>query len=62
MDRTTTVRASVHDIEVTLFISVIPVILVAFAFLRTFRHHHPQRCGPLVAGRNVWGDVCRTTA
>jgi hydrophobe/amphiphile efflux-1 (HAE1) family protein len=37
MDRTTTVRASVHDIELTLMISVILVILVVFAFLRTFR-------------------------
>ncbi len=37
MDRTTTVRASVHDIEITLIISVILVILVVFAFLRTFR-------------------------
>ena len=37
MDRTTTVRASVHDIEITLLISVILVILVVFAFLRTFR-------------------------
>ena len=37
LDRTTTVRASVHDIEVTLLISVVLVILVVFAFLRTFR-------------------------
>ncbi|HYU45934.1 MAG TPA: multidrug efflux RND transporter permease subunit [Terriglobales bacterium] len=37
MDRTTTVRASVADIERTLVISVILVILVVFAFLRTFR-------------------------
>ena len=37
MDRTTTVRASVADIEFTLIISVILVILVVFAFLRTFR-------------------------
>jgi len=37
MDRTATVRASVHDIEFTLLISVILVILVVFAFLRTFR-------------------------
>lgn len=36
-DRTTTVRASVHDIEVTLLISVVLVILVVFAFLRTVR-------------------------
>jgi len=36
-DRTTTVRASLHDIEITLAISVILVILVVFAFLRTVR-------------------------
>jgi multidrug efflux pump len=37
MDRTTTIRASVHDIEITLLISVFLVILVVFAFLRTVR-------------------------
>jgi len=37
MDRTTTVRASVHDIEITLLLSVILVILVVFVFLRTVR-------------------------
>jgi len=37
MDRTVTVRASVKDIETTLVISVILVILVVFAFLRTVR-------------------------
>ena len=36
-DRTTTVRASLHDIEITLLISVILVIFVVFAFLRTVR-------------------------
>jgi hydrophobe/amphiphile efflux-1 (HAE1) family protein len=36
-DRTTTVRASLHDIEITLAISVCLVILVVFAFLRTVR-------------------------
>ena len=34
-DRTTTIRASVRDIEVTLAISVLLVILVVFAFLRS---------------------------
>jgi hydrophobe/amphiphile efflux-1 (HAE1) family protein len=34
-DRTTTIRASVHDIEITLVISVLLVILVVFAFLRS---------------------------
>jgi hydrophobe/amphiphile efflux-1 (HAE1) family protein len=37
MDRTTTVRASVHDIEITLLLSIVLVILVVFAFLRTVR-------------------------
>jgi len=37
LDRTITVRASVHDIELTLIVSVILVILVVFAFLRSPR-------------------------
>jgi multidrug efflux pump len=37
MDRTVTVRASVKDIETTLMISIVLVILVVFAFLRTVR-------------------------
>ncbi|MGA2098358.1 MAG: multidrug efflux RND transporter permease subunit [Candidatus Acidiferrum sp.] len=34
IDRSTTIRASVHDVEITLIISIILVILVVFAFLR----------------------------
>jgi multidrug efflux pump len=37
MDRTTTIRASVHDTEVTLLISIILVVSVVFVFLRSFR-------------------------
>ena len=37
MDRTTTIRASVHDIEITLLLSIVLVILVVFVFLRTLR-------------------------
>jgi multidrug efflux pump len=37
MDRTTTVRASVSDVQYTLMISIILVVLVVFAFLRTIR-------------------------
>ena len=37
MDRTTTVRASVRDIERTLVISVLLVVLVVFMFLRSWR-------------------------
>jgi multidrug efflux pump len=37
MDRTVTVRASVKDIESTLLISIVLVILVVFLFLRTVR-------------------------
>jgi multidrug efflux pump len=34
LDRTLTIRASVHDIEMTLIISVILVVIVVFVFLR----------------------------
>src|SRR5437764_14637185 len=37
MDRTTTVRASVRDIQISLCISIVLVILVVFAFLRNLR-------------------------
>ena len=37
MDRTTTIRASVSDVERSLITSVILVILVVFVFLRSFR-------------------------
>jgi multidrug efflux pump len=36
VDRTLVIRASVHDVEVTLIISIILVILVVFAFLRNY--------------------------
>src|SRR6201999_120014 len=36
-DRTTTIRASVSDVEITLLLSVALVILVVFAFLRDWR-------------------------
>jgi multidrug efflux pump len=34
VDRTTTIRASVHDVEISLIISVLLVVLVVFMFLR----------------------------
>ena len=34
IDRTTTIRASVHDVEISLMISILLVIFVVFAFLR----------------------------
>jgi len=37
LDRTTTIRASVNDVERTLILSVILVILVVFIFLRSWR-------------------------
>ena len=37
IDRTTTIRASVHDVETTLAISISLVILVVFIFLRNVR-------------------------
>jgi multidrug efflux pump len=37
LDRTTTIRASVHDVETTLIISIVLVIAVVFIFLRNAR-------------------------
>ena len=37
MDQTVTIRASVHDVELTLMVSVLLVILVVFVFLRNIR-------------------------
>ena len=36
-DRTTTIRASVHDVGRTMVISIVLVILVVFVFLRSAR-------------------------
>ena len=37
LDRTTTIRASVHDVEITLWFAIVLVILVVFVFLRNVR-------------------------
>ncbi|MGZ4856489.1 MAG: efflux RND transporter permease subunit, partial [Candidatus Angelobacter sp.] len=37
LDRTTTIRASVADIQITLLISIVLVVLVVFVFLRNLR-------------------------
>jgi multidrug efflux pump len=37
LDRTTTIRASVKDIQITLVISIVLVVLVVFVFLRNLR-------------------------
>jgi multidrug efflux pump len=37
LDRTTTIRASVHDVQFTLGLSILLVILVVFVFLRSVR-------------------------
>lgn len=37
LDRTTTIKASIHNVEETLIFSIVLVILVVFAFLRNWR-------------------------
>jgi multidrug efflux pump len=37
LDRTTTIRASLHEVELTLLLSIVLVILVVFVFLRDWR-------------------------
>ena len=58
IDRTTTIRASIHDVEITLVISVILVIFVVFVFLRNYwATIIPSVAVPVVAGGNVRRDV-----
>ena len=58
MDRTVTIRASVHDVEETLIISVILVILVVFLFLRNLRATMiPSVAVPISLDRHLRGDV-----
>ena len=54
MERTTTIRASLRDVERTLLISIALVILVVFLFLRNWRATLiPERGGAGVADRHL---------
>ncbi len=53
-DRTTTIRASVSDVQDELMFTVILVVFVIFIFLRKLLgHHHPRRGGPAVHRRHL---------
>ncbi len=53
-DATRTIRASVHDVQFTLVLSVGLVIMVVLMFLRTdSRHHHRRRGAAAVAGGDL---------
>ena len=57
-DRTTTIRASVEDVQFELMLTVGLVVMVIFLFLRNAGgHDHSQRGGAAVAGRHVRRDV-----
>ncbi len=57
-DRTTTIRASVSDVQFELMLTIALVVMVIFLFLRNLcGHHHPQRGRSAFAGRNVRRDV-----
>ena len=58
IDRTMTIRASVADIQITLLITVVLVILVIFVFLRNaLGHLHSGHGRAGVAGRDIRRDV-----
>ena len=63
-DRTTTIRASVADVQFELMLTIALVVMVIFLFLRSLsRHHHSQRGRAAVARRHVRRDVrCSATA
>ena len=57
-DLTTTIRASVKDVERTLVLSIGLVVLVVFLFLRNATGHpHPRRGGDGLSDRHICGDV-----
>ena len=43
-DRTDTIRASVHDVQFTLMLTVVLVVLVVLLFLRTSEGDYHRRC------------------
>ena len=58
VDRTPSIRGSLKDVERTLVISGILVILVVFAFLRSVAGHpHPGGCGCGFHHQHLRGDV-----
>ena len=58
LDRTSTIRASLHDVEMTLMIAVLLVTLVVFVFLKKCPgDDHPGRGGPSVSRWHLWRDV-----
>ena len=60
LDRTTTIKASLKDVERTLVISIVLVILVVFVFLRNGRATLiPAVAVPRLAHRHLRRDVPR---
>ena len=57
-DRTTTIRASVKDVEFELTLTIVLVVIVIFFFLRNLRgHRDSQRRRAALARGNVRRDV-----
>ncbi len=57
-DRTTTIRASVQDVEFELLLTIALVVMVIFLFLRNLSgDDHPEHRGSALTGRNVRRDV-----
>ena len=58
IDRTTTIRASVSDVQFTLMLTIALVVMVIFLFLRNSgRDNHTERHGAARAGRHFRADV-----
>jgi len=61
-DRTATIRASVHDVQFSLMLTIALVVMVIFLFLRSRPPPSSQRRGPAVAGGDVRAMYCSVTA
>ena len=60
-DRTTTIRASVNDVQFELMLTVALVVMVIFLFLRSLSATViPSVAVPLVAGRHLRRHVSRS--
>lgn len=56
-DRTTTIRASVRDVQFELMLAIVLVVMVIFLSAQSFRNLNPKYCCTAFTNRNVWCDV-----
>jgi multidrug efflux pump len=56
-DRTTTIRASIRDVQFSLMLTIALVVMAIFLFLRNLRHDHSERGRAALTCRHTRSDV-----